>query len=323
MEQLKRYISLLLSLSIVFSILSCGDADKEKSVEDLPNIIIILADDLGYGDLGCYGHPYAKTPNIDNLAKEGILFKRFYASGMTCCPSRTALMTGKHPATYKKYMAENGFGNNVTITELLKNAGYATAHIGKWHIGPYYEADKNPYGIDLINVMKANRDSLIGKDADIFDCAIDFIKKNNNRPFYINLWTHTNHFPLNPSENMLMHFEGLEVDENQFGRWFNQDKLQILKQNGRNIDDAMKMYLADVYSLDLNIGRLMQCLKEQNLEQNTIIIFSSDQGPAPVYNDKKIESIETKEQMLNMLGYAGGYRGGKHTQYEGGVRVPF
>jgi len=112
------------------------------------------------------------------------------------------------------------------------------------------------------------------------------------------------------------------VDKKQFGCWFDQEKLQVLEKEGRNIDNAMKMYLAELYTLDHNIGRLIQSLKEQNLEQNTIIIFSSDQGPAPVYTHNK-ESIDMKENRLNMLGYAGGLRGGKHSLYEGGVRVPF
>ena len=96
-----------------------------------PNIIFIFADDLGYGDLACYGHPYAKTPALDQLAKEGTRFPQAYVTGVTCCPSRTGVMTGKYPATFAKYMADFGFGDRVTITELLKKNGYRTGHFGK------------------------------------------------------------------------------------------------------------------------------------------------------------------------------------------------
>ncbi len=319
----RHNIFLSLSFFLILSLSSCNQADKNNSAQDLPNIIFILAEDLGYGDLACYGHPYAQTPNLDALAAEGIRFDRFYAAGMTCSPCRTALMTGKYPANFKNSVEENGFGGNVSLTELLKEAGYNTAHIGKWHIGPNTQIDKNPYGIDFIGTMGENRDTIRGRDTDIFNQAIDFITHNHGKgPFYINIWTHICHLPIDPTEQMLGHFEGLEIDEEKFGRWFREEKLEVLKERGRDINDAMKMYLAELYTLDLNIGRLLQCLKEQNLEQNTMIIFSSDHGPAPVYVDKNIDPKKT-EKRLNMLGYAGGLRGGKHSQYEGGVRVPF
>lgn len=115
-----------------------------------PNVVFILADDLGYGDLGCYGHPYARTPNIDRLASEGTRFTQFYSTGVTCCPARTGLMTSKFPATFREYPANGGFGQRVTITDLLHQAGYRTGHFGKWHIGPN---EKNgTYGIDVVGV---------------------------------------------------------------------------------------------------------------------------------------------------------------------------
>jgi len=118
-------------------------------------------------------------------------------------------------------------------------------------------------------------------------------------------------------------FKDMDVDHNKFGKWFNENKIKMLEENEKDINEALGMYLADVYSLDYNIGRLMQCLEEQGLEQNTIIIFSSDQGPAP--NRLAKEGIQSKntDMRLSMLGYAGGLRGGKHDQHEGGIRVPF
>ena len=101
------------------------------NVAQKPNIIFIFADDLGYGDLACCGHPYAKTPSLDQLAREGTRFTQAYVTGVTCCPSRTGVMTGKYPATFAKYMSDHGFGDRVTITELLKRNGYRTGHFGK------------------------------------------------------------------------------------------------------------------------------------------------------------------------------------------------
>ena len=129
---------------------SRGDAAQK------PNIIFLLADDLGCDDLHCYGHPYARTPNIDSLARDGTRFMQYHATGCTCCPARTGLMTSKFPATYPTYPANGGFANHVTITELLKKQGYATGHFGKWHIGP----DQKPgtYGIDAIGAGEEEDD---------------------------------------------------------------------------------------------------------------------------------------------------------------------
>ena len=113
----------------------------ERSSQQLPNIVFILADDFGWGDLGCYGHPYARTPNVDRLAEQGTRFEQFYSTGVTCCPARTGFMTSKFPATFHTYPAAGGSGDRVTVTELLKKQGYATgtsqSHIGPeaWNVG--------------------------------------------------------------------------------------------------------------------------------------------------------------------------------------------
>src|SRR5437763_11842953 len=116
----------------LLGVVTALSAAPAHAAERPPNIVFILADDLGYADLKCYGHPYARTPNLDQLAAEGTRFTQFYMTGVTCCPSRTGLMTGKFPATFREYPAGNGFGKQVTITELLKRQGYITGHFGKW-----------------------------------------------------------------------------------------------------------------------------------------------------------------------------------------------
>ncbi len=113
-----------------------SQATASPRTEGPPNIVFILADDLGIGDLGCYGHPDIRTPELDQLATEGTRFESFYVTGITCCPSRTGFMTSLHPASYPGYMSDHGFADRTTITELMHKAGYKVGHFGKWHIGP-------------------------------------------------------------------------------------------------------------------------------------------------------------------------------------------
>ncbi|MEO1527647.1 MAG: sulfatase-like hydrolase/transferase [Planctomycetota bacterium] len=281
-----------------------------------PNVVFMFADDLGYGDLGCYGHPYAHTPAIDQLAKEGTRFTQFYVTGVTCNPSRTGLMTGVFPARFPKYAADFGFGERVTITELLKKRGYKTGHFGKWHIGP--EDDDGTYGIETVKTIGKSRDRSVGRDDDLYSAAIDFIKENKDGPFYVNVWGHATHFPVNTPAELADRFDDVTVDREDFSPTM-QHKFDECLKIGGDLDDSMAQYLGDVYQIDLNVGRVLKVLDELGLRDNTIVVFSSDHGPAPVALGKK----GARKFSNNMLGYAGQLRGGKHDQYEGGTRVPF
>lgn len=329
---MKTLLSLLSSLGLLTS---------SFAAEFRPNIVFLFADDFGWGDLHCYGHPYSKTPNIDKLAAEGTRFLQCYATGVTCCPSRTGFMTSKFPATFAKYPANGGFGDCVTITELLKKQGYATGHFGKWHIGPN-ETD-GTYGIDVIGAddeaggKKKERTGASGRDAHIYEDAIRFIEKHKGGPFYVNVWGHISHHPITPSEGQLDAFGPLQVDESKFSPAM-QEKFAICKKLGGDVSAHMRAFLADVKSMDVEVGRLLKRLNELGLRENTIVIFSSDQGPAPIRdageepkkerpNKKKKEpaadTAAADNIRLNAMGYAGPHRGGKHGQYEGGVRIPF
>jgi N-acetylgalactosamine-6-sulfatase len=281
-----------------------------------PNIVFMFADDLGYGDLGCYGHPYAKTPALDQLAKEGTRFTQFYVTGVTCNPSRTGLMTGLFPARFPKYAADFGFGDHVTVTELLKRQGYKTGHFGKWHIGP--DSADGTYGIDTVKVIGKSRDKPAGRDDNLYSAAIAFIKRHKDALFYVNIWGHATHFPVNTPRRLADEFKGLTVNRKDFSDTM-QHKFDECLEIGGNLDDSMRQYLGDVYQIDLNVGRVLKALDELGLRDNTIVVFSSDHGPAPVIPAKK----GARKFSNNMLGYAGKFRGGKHTQYEGGTRVPF
>jgi N-acetylgalactosamine-6-sulfatase len=296
-----------------------------------PNIIFIFADDLGYADLSCYGHPYARTPNLDRLAREGTRFQQFYVTGVTCCPSRTGLMTSRHPASYPTYPAVGGFGDRVTVTELLKKAGYHTGHFGKWHIGPA-EAP-GTYGIDAIGTAeedskRGKKDGARGRDAPIYDQAIAFVEKHKDEPFYMNVWSHVSHHPVNPPEKFVAMFNDLKVKEADFSDYMH-EKFQACRELGGDVDDAMRRYLADVFTLDQDIGRLLAKVDELGLREKTLVVFSSDHGPGglklgePGKKKEKPGGAERENLRLNQMGYAGPLRGGKHGAYEGGVRVPF
>jgi arylsulfatase A-like enzyme len=288
--------------------------DKNDGQQSRPNVIFVLTDDVGFGDLACYGHPYAKTDHIDRLAKEGTLFRQFHVNGNICPITRAGLMTSRHPAWFPNYTEEYGFNGTLTITKLLQQqAGYTTGHIGKWNIGPNPDAERVEYGIDYLRVNSDSTFDNEGRERVRMDEAITFIEQQHqrgNQPFYLNLWLMALHTPINPPQSFLDQFSRLTVDRSDFGVHMqaNFDRLEAL---GMDIHDTMRRYLADLLALDVQIGRLLDKLDDLSLTDNTIVIFSSDNGPADV------------EKAPNSLGYAGGLRGGKHTYYEGGTRVPF
>jgi N-acetylgalactosamine-6-sulfatase len=335
------------SLVLFALVLAC----PRLSATNKPNIVFLFADDMGWGDLHCYGHPYAKTPNLDRLAADGTRFLQCYATGVTCCPSRTGFMTGKFPATFARYPSGAGFGDRVTITGLLKRHGYATAHFGKWHIGP--DTTDGTYGIGEIGSAEGGKkkqraDEARGRDAHLYDSAIRFIERHKDGPFYINIWDHIPHHPINPSQAVLDAFGPLAVDESKFPPQM-REKLAVCKKLGGDVSEHMRAYLAEVKAMDAEIGRLLKRLDDLGLRGNTLVAFSSDQGPAHIRDasgggsgEKAAARKERKRAnknktgaaagpapdpsdniRLNAMGFAGPFRGGKHNQYEGGVRIPF
>ena len=225
-------------------------------------------------------------------------------------------MTGIFPARFPKYPADFGFGDRVTVTEMLQQRGYKTGHFGKWHMGP---RDKDgTYGIDKIETIGKSNDAMLGRDDDLYTAAIQFINENKDGPFYVNVWGHATHFPVNTPPNLVNPFQSMKLNRNDFSPTM-QKKFNQSFGIDENLDESMRQYLGDVYQIDLNVGRLLKALDDLEIANNTIVVFSSDHGPAPV----KLPSKGIREYSKNMLGYAGPFRGGKHTQLEGGVRVPF
>jgi N-acetylgalactosamine-6-sulfatase len=301
-------------------------AKEEVEPRRRPNVIMLFADDLGYGDLGCYGHPYAKTPNLDRLATQGTLFRKFNVTGITCNPSRTGLFTSRHPNSFPLKTADYGFDqaryghkDRITIMELLHDAGYKTGHFGKWDIGP--DESDGTYGIDEINVRGGGGSDPRGRDEMIYADAIAFIEDNKDVPFYLNVMGRITHSPVDPRPDLITSagFDDLVVDRADFPGQQIQDIFDGVEDNGGNINTSMRSYLTEVYYLDLFIGELLEKLDELGLSDNTIVAFSSDQGAAvPNYDDDPIPAKE-----YNLVGWSGGLRGQKHDQHEGGVRSPF
>lgn len=306
------------SIVLILAMIGVTSESLIAATPSKPNIVFLLADDLGGGDLHCYGNPYSRTPNIDSLARDGTRFTHYYATGATCCPTRTGLMTSWFPARYSTYPANGGFADRVTITELLKKQGYATGHFGKWHIGP--EQKPGTYGIDETSAgveqggKKKHADER-GRDAHIYDEAIQFIEKHQRGPFYVNVWGHIPHNPVNPVESLVKRWSDLNVKDSDFPKQM-QAKFEDVRQGGGDVDDGMRRYLADIESLDDSIGRILKRLDELGLRDNTLVVFNTDQGA-------DMNKAGTGGLRFNQMGFNGPVRGGKHTHWEGGVRVPW
>ena len=338
-----RYIFFLL-----LAALSCTSQSK-KTTNKAPNIIYILADDLGYGDLGCYGQKTIRTPNLDKLAADGILFTDHYAGSSVCAPSRAALMLGQHTGHNRvRGNYENGplgFGaclelrdEDVTIAEVLKKQGYKNAVIGKWGMGMNgTTGEPNKQGFDysygFLNQGHAhfqfpsflfrngerieipeNRgfaDKLFSNDL-FTNEALGFIDKSKDKPFFMYLAYTTPHAEmLVPEGNIFNFYKGI-VDEKPYVKPGLPDTTDNNKGAYRSQKYPATAYAAQITHLDSCVGVLVQKLKESGLEDNTIIMFSSDNGSHSEggANPKYFNS-------------SGALRGKKRDLYDGGIRVPF
>ncbi len=285
-------------------------AADETDNSKRPNFVFVFADDWGWGDLGCYGHPVLKTPNLDRLARQGTLFTQFYVASGVCSPSRTAIMTGHFPARHRIHGHLASPQNNQqrampnfldpkvpTVTGLLQRAGYTTGHFGKWHLGSGPgAAGLDDYGIDDHKAVNSTDEypSFGGPDFRpksteiIIDETIRFIEENRNEPFYVQAWLLDTHAYLQPTE---------------------QQQKAYPRHSG-----ALKIYYSVVTDADRHIGRLMKRLDELGLAKNTVLVFSSDNGP---------EDIHIGNASHSGVGSPGPFRGRKRSLYEGGVRMPF
>jgi N-acetylgalactosamine-6-sulfatase len=286
---------------------------------DRPNIVFLFADDLGWGDLSCYGQRRVDTPHLDRLASQGTVFTGFYVAGSVCSPSRTGIMTGQYPARHRVFGHFSSHEINarrempdaldpavVTLTDLLKGSSYETAHFGKWHLGNVTPAE---YGLDVFrtetfsNVPDRGTIDIWGADnrpncsADILDAALEFIdsRKDPSKPFYINAWFSDPHATLNPSAEQLA-------------------RVKQFAPRGVEFPGVAQVYYACVVEMDRQIGRFLDELDRRGLADDTLVIFSSDNGP---------EDFQIRNAAHSGVGSPGPFRGRKRSIYEGGIRVPF
>ena len=307
-------------MRVLLSILASLCLASTASAQFRPNIVLIMADDLGYGDISCYGSETIKTPHIDALAANGIRFTDYHSNGAVCSPTRAALMTGRYPQrtgvegviTAARHREVGLALEEVTIAEVLKDAGYATAMFGKWHLGydikkfgPLRQGFETFEGfvsgnVDYFNKIdqEGHKDWYIGDELKhvegyvtdlINDRGVDWIgrhvKQNKDKPFFLYLAHGAPHYPLQGPNDKGFREVGKKIREMP--------------------KDKKATYKAMIESMDAGIGRVVAALKEHGVNKQTVVIFCSDNGPALRYG-----------------GSAGPLRGQKGQVYEGGHRVP-
>lgn len=311
-----------LSVLIVFAVCICGFAGRK------PNLVMIMADDLGYGDLACYGNTQHKTPNLDRMAQQGMRFTDFYVTTSVCTPSRAAFLTGRFPRRCKSpdvlwptSMEGHLPAEEITLAELLQKQGYATHLSGKWHLGhgkpeylPIGHGFDHWYGMPYPNDMapghpqEGKRNEVWPEMPMMYDAriveqpidvnlltqqytadAVNFIAKNRDRPFFLYLAHAMTHAIVGASPD----FRGTS-------------------QNG--------LYGDAVQEVDWSVGEIMRTLRAYGLEENTLIIFTSDNGAVTpeAFSDKKMEWFWPDRTH----GSNAPLRGGKQATFEGGVRMP-
>lgn len=307
-------------LLLIMCGLFCGMAVVQSCLASPPNMIVILADDLGYGDLGCTGSKQIETPSLDQLAKEGVFCSRAYVTAPMCSPSRMGLLTGRFPKRYgittnpntrMAYLPESLYGLPLTeklIPEYLSSCGYRSAIFGKWHLGHtkgytppergfthwwgflggsrnYFPMKKEADGLNpsLIVSNFTDKTDISYLTDDITDRAVEFLQeaRMDKKPFFMFVSYNAPHRPNEAKPEDIARFKNVQ-------------------------DGERRIYCAMVYAMDRGVGRILETLKANGLEKDTIVVFLSDNGGAP----------ETSSCNAP-------FRGAKRQHFEGGVRVPF
>ena len=350
---------LLLYIGLLFLVYSCKNSDKFNEQNHLqPNIIFILADDLGYGDVGVYGQQNFETPNLDRLAHGGMKFLQHYSGSTVCAPSRSALMTGQHTGhTFIRGNSERGFTldkegqyplapEEISIAEVLKKGGYATGAFGKWGLGyPGSEGDPTKQGFDEFfgyncqrvahnyypthlwdNLTKTPLKGNDGKTKTVYapliihEKALSFIEKNKGRPFFMYYPSVIPHAELAAPEKYMEKYRGKFMPEKEYikkGNSSPNSKVNPESINNYNVGgynsqkESHAAFAAMVSLLDEQVGQIIDKVDDLGIAENTLIIFSSDNGP-------HLEGGADPDY----FGSNGPLRGYKRDLYEGGIRVP-
>jgi arylsulfatase A-like enzyme len=309
----QRYSLIALAVLLFAPLAALFAADERK-----PNVLLIVTDDQGAADAGCYGATDLQTPNIDSIAARGVRFTQFYAAAPVCSPSRAGLLTGRYPlraglignAASQPNGKEAMPGSQITLAKMFKATGYATAHIGKWHLGYTTDTMPNAQGFDysfghmggcidnyshFFNWAGPARHDLFRNGVEVqypgryfpdlmLEEASQFIEQNKAKPFFVYFALNMPHYPYQGEPKWLEHYKNLPYPRN--------------------------LYAAFLASCDERIGALLKKVDDLGLRQNTIIVFQSDNGHS------------TEERAHFGGGSAGAYRGQKFSLFEGGIRLP-
>jgi len=334
------------TIAIALSLFGCQSTNKQadRTILEQPNIIIFLADDLGYGDLGCYGNPIIQTPNIDKFASEGVLMTDFHSGGTVCSPSRAALLTGRNPyrsgffyiASQNTYLQDE----EITIAELLQNAGYETSFWGKWHLsgleqpgtpGPSEQGFDHWLGTTLNafegpeNPKKFMHNGKPQGEMEGWYCDIIVDKasrwleseRDEDKPFFMYVSSHEPHTPIAPPEQYRSLYENDSIDALEEKVRYGQ-----VTRPEKDISRNKSSYYGTVTHLDAAFGRLMKKLDDLDLSENTIVIFTSDNGPESPVSIEESLGLWDDDLRDFCFGTPGEFRGMKRFPYEGGHRVP-
>ncbi len=334
-KQVKSRIEMfrmLLASGMVIMPFASGYAGKQDTKQKSPNVIFILADDLGIGDLGCYGQEKIHTPGIDLLAKNGMKFTQHYSGSTVSAPSRCSLLTGMHTGhTFIRgnsgYIADDGrkydlnlAADEVTLGEVFKAKNYVTACMGKWGLGgPSAEGHPNKQGFDYFfgylgqaNAHRYYPDQLFENNTPvilnkkvyshdlIMEKALDFIDKNAENPFFLYLAPTIPHADIIVPNNELFDYDGKFNEVPYLGGGYTAQ------------DKPRATFAAMVTRLDRDVTRVVEMLKKKGLLENTIVIFTSDNG-----------THKEGGHDPNFFDSNGPFRGTKRDLYEGGIRTPF
>ncbi|MDF1573365.1 MAG: sulfatase-like hydrolase/transferase [Bacteroidales bacterium] len=310
----------LLALSI-----SCAHSPKEKDAteDQLPNIVLLMGDDHGWDEVGYNGHPFVQTPVLDEMAASGLRLDRFYSGHPTCSPTRGSFLTGRHPNRYGIFSPNWSLRpEEITIAHIMKKAGYSTAHFGKWHVGPVKKESPTSPGamgfdewlshdnfFEMDPVLSRNGEApqkFEGEGSEvIIDETIKFIQASNSQdqPFLAVVWFGSPHEPYSGLPEDLAHYENLP------------DSLAIKKVRltsnetgervSRPLRDVLQERYAEITAMDRAIGTLRTFLRENNLEENTLVMYCGDNGTPP---SAARTGLTRREQ--------------KGSLYEGGILVP-
>ncbi len=300
---------------------SSGENETKKN--ELPNIILLMGDDHGWDEVGYNGHPFVKTPVLDEMAATGLRFDRFYAAHPTCSPTRGSLLTGRHPNRYGTFTPNWSLRpEEITIAHLLNDAGYATAHFGKWHVGPVKKESPTSPGamgfdewlshdnfFEMDPVLSRNGkepQKIEGEGSEVIvDETINFIKNSTsqNKPFMALVWFGSPHEPYSGLPEDLALYANLP--DSLANKKVRLTSNETGEQVTRVLRDVLQERYAEITAMDRAIGKLRTFLNENSLKENTLVFYCGDNGTPS-------DAARTEMTLL----------GQKGDLYEGGIRVP-